>query len=75
MYVRYHYFDKWDEAKCVDEYILRASLAAAFSGQPDNLLDAITARLVALKSFDLDELFGLMRAQGRSLELTEDRLW
>ena len=35
----------------------------------------ITAKLVALKAFDLDELFGVMRTQGRSLELTEDRLW
>jgi hypothetical protein len=54
---------------------LRASLAGAFSGNPDNLLDAITKKINDLQGFDIDEIFLVIRSQGRSLELTEDRLW
>lgn len=75
VYVRYHFKKEWDAAQGVDEYILRSSLAGAFSGQPDNLLDAITTKLKDLKRFDVEELFGVMRTQNRSLELTDGRLW
>lgn len=75
VYVRYHFADEWDRAQAVDDYILRSSLAGAFGGSPDNLLDALTAKLKELKRFDAEELFGVMRTQGRSLELTDERLW
>jgi hypothetical protein len=75
VYVRYHFEREWDAAQGVDDYILRSSLAGAFSGNPDNLLDALTAKLKELKRFDVEELFGVMRTQGRSLELTDGRLW
>ena len=32
-------------------------------------------KLDELKGFDLEEVFGVIRSQGRSLELTEDRFW
>jgi hypothetical protein len=32
-------------------------------------------KLSELKTFNLDEVFGVIRSQGRSLELTEDRFW
>ncbi len=66
---------KWDAAQGVDEYILRSSLTGAFGGSPDNLLDAVTTKLKELKRSDVEELFGVMRTQGRSLELTDGRLW
>jgi hypothetical protein len=75
VYVRYHFPDAWKEARDVDTYILRAALAGAFSGNPDNLLDAIVRRLAELRRFDVDEVFGAIRSQGRSLELTEERFW
>jgi hypothetical protein len=75
VYVRYHFPDAWNEAKDRDTYILRCSLTGAFSGQPDNLIDALVKRLHELKGFSLDEAFGVIRTQGRSLELTEDRFW
>ncbi len=75
VYVRYHFQDSWKTAKNVDSYLLRCLLAGAFSGQPDNLLDALVRKLTELKSFSLDEVFGIIRTQGRSLELTEDRFW
>jgi len=73
--VRFHFPDAWKNAKNVDSYILRASLAGAFSGQSDNLLDALVKKLAELKEFSIDEAFGVIRTQGRNLELTEDRFW
>jgi hypothetical protein len=75
VYVRYHFPDAWKKAKDVDSYLLRCSLAGAFSGQPDNLLDALTKKLAELKEFSIDEVIGVIRTQGRSLELTEERFW
>ena len=75
VYVRFHFPTAWRGATDVDSYLLRCSLAGAFGGQPDNLLDALTKKSADLKSFNLDEMFGVIRSQGRSLELTEDRLW
>ena len=75
VYVRYHFPDAWKNAKEVDSYLLRCSLAGAFGGVPDNLLDALVKKLIELKEFSVDGAFGVIRSQGRSLELTEDRFW
>lgn len=75
VYVRYHYPDAWKQAKDVDTYLLRCSLAGAFGGVPDNLIDALTRKITEVKGFNLDETFTVIRSQGRSLELTEDRFW
>jgi len=39
------------------------------------LLDALTNELVKLDGFDTEEVFNVIRTQGRSLELTEERFW
>jgi hypothetical protein len=75
VYFRYHFPEAWKTAKDVDSYILRCSLAGAFGGNPDNLLDALTKKLADEEVFSLDDMFGVIRSQGRSLELTEDRFW
>ena len=75
IYVRYHFSDAWKMAKNVDLYLLRTLLVGAFSGQSDNLIDALVKKLKELKAFDVDEAFAVIRSQGRSLELTEDRFW
>jgi uncharacterized protein with ParB-like and HNH nuclease domain len=75
VYVRYHFPDAWKSAKNVDTYLLRCSLAGAFSGVPDNLIDALVRTLADGKAFNLDEAFAVIRSQQRSLELTEERFW
>jgi Protein of unknown function DUF262/Protein of unknown function (DUF1524) len=75
IYFRYHFATEWGKAQLRDTYLLRCSLAGAFSGQPDNLIDALVTRLRETKSFELDQMFDVIRSQGRSLELTEDRFW
>ena len=75
VYVRFHFPEAWRSARDLDSYLLRCSLAGAFGGVPDNLLDGLIKKIGELEAFDLDEMFGVIRSQGRSLELTEDRLW
>ncbi|MBS1911109.1 MAG: DUF262 domain-containing protein [Bacteroidetes bacterium] len=74
-HLRYHYPAAWKSARDIDTYLLRSSLAGAFGGQPDSMLDVLTRKTDELERFDIDEVFGQIRSQGRSLELTEDRLW
>ncbi len=75
IYARYHFYDAWKNAKDVDRYLLRSLLSGAFSGQSDNLIDVLIKRIEDIKSFNLEEAFAVIRSQGRSLELTEDRFW
>jgi len=75
VYVRYSFPEAWTTAKGLDTYLLRSSMAGAFSGVPDNLIDALVRKFADIKVFDVEEAFGLIRGQQRSLELTEDRFW
>lgn len=75
VYVRYHFSEAWKKAKEVDQYLLRSLLTGAFSGQSDNLIDALVKKHRELEGFDASEVFAVIRSQGRSLELTEDRFW
>lgn len=75
VYVRYRHPDAWRGAKDVDTCLLRVLLSGAFSGQPDNLIDALVKKLADLNAFSVDEVFGVIRTQNRSLDLTEERLW
>jgi hypothetical protein len=75
VYLRYHFPEAWRAKKDVELYLLRSLLAGAFSGTPDQLIDAIVGKLKEIKIFDLSEVFGVIRSAGRSLELTEDRFW
>ena len=75
VYIRFHFPEAWRSARDLDSYLLRCSLAGAFGGVPDNLLDGLVKKIAELEAFDFDEMFGVIRSQGRSLELTEDRFW
>jgi hypothetical protein len=75
VYLRYHFPVAWKKAKDLDTYLLRCSLAGAFGGQPDNLIDALVKEISALQDFRVDEAFGVIRNQNRTLELTDERLW
>lgn len=75
VHARYHFPDAWEQAKDVDNYLLRSSLAGAFGGTPDQMIDDLVEKLNDIKGFDLNEAFGVIRSRGRSLQLTEDRLW
>ncbi len=75
VYLRYHFPDTWSSKRDVEVYLLRSLLAGAFSGTPDQLIDDLVTKLKEKKSFDVNEMFSVIRSAGRSLELTEDRFW
>lgn len=75
VYFRYHYPAKWASTSGVDEYLLRTLLAGAFSGTPDELIDACTAKIDELGGWSTPEMFGVIRNSNRSLELTKDTLF
>lgn len=75
VYFRYHFPESWRQAKNIDTYLLRCSLAGAFGGVPDNLIDQLVNKISGAKQFHLEEMFGVIRSQNRSLEVTEEKLW
>ena len=75
IYVRFHYQEEWKKAVGVDKYLIRSLLAGTFSGNSDSMIDAVVTRIRELRSFSQDEIFGVTRSQGRSLELTEEKFW
>jgi hypothetical protein len=75
VYLRYHYFDAWKKARDVDTYLVRSLLTGAFSGTPDRLIDDCVRKINETGSFDVDQIFEVIRSQNRSLELTEERFW
>ena len=75
IHMRFHFNDAWRRARDVDQYLLRSSLSGAFGGTPDQLIDELVREINRASDFDLNEAFGVIRSQNRSLELTEDRLW
>jgi len=75
VYLRFHFPAEWRKATGVDSYLLRCLLAGAFSGQPDTIIDALVREFRHSKRFDLNEAFGVIRSNGRSLELTDSRLF
>jgi hypothetical protein len=75
IYLRYRLPEAWKQAKDVDSYLLRSSLAGSFGGTPDQLIDDLVKTFSDLGRFDLNETFGVIRSKNRSLELTEGRFW
>jgi len=73
--VRYHFPQAWQQAKDIDKFLLRSLLTGAFSGTPDQLIDDSVSKIKQIQGFDANDLFDVIRAKGRSLELTEDRFW
>lgn len=72
IYFRYHHKDKWNSTLNIPNYLLRTLLASAFSGSPDALIDKCTKKIDETKSFDITEIFGVIKADGRNLEISRD---
>src|SRR5439155_19899823 len=55
VYLRYHFRAAWKMKQNVELYLLRALLAGAFSGTPDQLIDDIVSKMMDIKAFNLNE--------------------
>jgi len=74
VYLRYHYKERWNSTNNIQEYLIRTLLARAFSGSPDTLIDKCTKKIDENKDFILSEIFGVIRAEGRNLEISKDTI-
>lgn len=74
IYFRYRFPDQWKAAEGKEQYILRTMLTGAFSGTPDNLIDRCVKAIQERGNFDMDEMFQIIRDDGRSLEVTANTI-
>jgi len=75
IYMRFHFKDSWKNHETdYQTYLLRTSLTGAFSGQPDNLIDKLVRSIKERRTFHIADIFGVVREENRSLELTKDSL-
>ncbi len=74
IYFRYHFPQKWSAVQNLDDYLLRTLLSGAFSGTPDNMIDRCVKLIGSTGEFDVREIFGIIREDGRSLEVTENTI-
>lgn len=56
------------------EYILRTALTSVFSGSPDFLLDKIINQIKKDGDFNLQQIYGIIREDGRSLEVSKETI-
>ena len=72
IYYRYHYAKKFNVNTTLSEYLLRSLVTGVFGGSPDNLIDKIVRNIKETGDFDLKEVFGVILADNRNLEITTD---
>lgn len=72
IYFRYHYPDRFSGNTTIAEYLLRVLVTGVFSGSPDNMIDKIVRCIQDQGDFVLSEVYGVIRTEGRSLEITPD---
>ncbi len=71
IYFRFHFPKKYaDREADIATFLLRALVAGVFSGGPDNVIDKLVRNIHEQKDFVLKEIYGVVRAEGRSLEIT-----
>ncbi|MFZ4122803.1 MAG: DUF262 domain-containing protein [Caulobacterales bacterium] len=75
IYFRFHNKALWPGTKDLGTYILRTSLSGTFNSSPDQLIDDIVEHLRKQPSFVATEVLEFIRNRGKSVELSEERLW
>lgn len=75
IYFRYNFSNDWQKHEAeFQKYLIRTSLTGVFGGNPDQLLDKIISSIRESQTFGLSEIFGVVRADGRSLEVSQDTI-
>jgi hypothetical protein len=75
IYFRFHNPAAFSANNSMSEYLLRVLVTGAFSGSPDNLIDKVVKNIQEHNNFILQEVFGVIRAEGRSLDITPDVIY
>lgn len=74
IYFNYHFPEKFASTQVLQEYLLRSLIAGVFSGSSDNLIDKIVRNIQERGGFDVNEIFGVIRADNRNIEITQDMI-
>jgi uncharacterized protein with ParB-like and HNH nuclease domain len=74
VYFRYNFPTKWNITISKYDFLLRTLLTGAFSGNPDNLIDKCTRKINEIRNFELNELFGVIKDDGRNLEISKETI-
>ena len=72
IYFRHHFPAKFAANKDMAAYLLRVLATGVFGGSPDNLIDKLVRNIQEQGDFVLFEVYGVIRADGRSMEITPD---
>jgi Protein of unknown function DUF262/Protein of unknown function (DUF1524) len=72
IYFQHHFPAKFAANKDIAMYLLRVLVTGVFGGSPDNLIDKIIRNIQENGDFVLSEVYGVIRADGRSMEITPD---
>lgn len=75
IYFRFHFPQQWKYAKDIDRYLLQTLMTGAFSGTPDNLIDRCVKQIQESQDFKTEEMFAIVRADNRTLEITPSTLF
>lgn len=70
IYFRFHYPEKFARSQDLPGYLLRVLITGVFGGSPDNLIDKVVRRIEERQDFLLADVYDVIRADGRSLEVT-----
>ena len=70
IYFRFHYPEKFARSQDLPGYLLRVLITGVFGGSPDNLIDKVVRRIEERQDFLLADVYDVIRADGRSLDVT-----
>lgn len=69
IYYRFHFPEKFTANRDMATYLLHVLVTGVFGGSPDNLIDKVVRNIQEQQDFVLREVYGVIRADGRSLEI------
>lgn len=70
IYFRYHFPAQFGTNENLAKYLLRVLTTGVFGGSPDNLIDKLVRNIDEQADFVLSEIFGVIRADQRSLDIS-----
>lgn len=70
IYYRFNHPEKFAANRDMAAYLLRVLVTGVFGGSPDNLIDKLVRNIQEQEDFVLPEVYGVIRAEGRNLEIT-----
>lgn len=70
IYFRYHFPAQFGTNENLAKYLLRVLTTGVFGGSPDNLIDKLVRNIDEQADFVLPEIFGVIRADQRSLDIS-----